>query len=158
MQKMLFLDYLDGSKAFPPDKIDQENNLITYLLLFKYAHLIEFMKTEDGVSFESEYYYAAIKKNLPEYEEELIQIYEEEKPIFMALVDYSKFYNDPTRKNYVFSRNLTEALSQTKIEQDTTIFSDERSFYFEMPEMQNKCFNSSILEETKFLIVFFEFI
>ncbi|MBY0413723.1 MAG: hypothetical protein K2Q18_06140 [Bdellovibrionales bacterium] len=138
MQKMLFLDYLDGSKVFSVEKLNQENNLITYLLLFRYAHLIKFTKTETGVSFGHDDYFAAVKKNLPEYEEELIQIYKEEEPIFMALVDYSKFYNDPTRKNYVFSRNLTEALAQTKIEQDTTIFTEERAFYFEMPETKDE--------------------
>jgi hypothetical protein len=137
MQKMLFLDFLDGSKKLSSEKISQEKNLITYLLMFRYANLIKFTKNVGGVSFGHDDYFAAIKKNLPEYQEELIQIYTDDKPVFMALVDYSKFYNDSTRKNYVFSKNLTEALSQTKIEQDTTIFTEERAFYFEMPETRD---------------------
>lgn len=135
MQKILFLDYMDGVKIFNDDKIAKEANLQTYLSAFNSANTIKTSFLPGNIQFDfSEFQNSLINKH-PAYGQELFDEVMSNQALRMTLVDYSKCYNDSTRKNYIFSHNLTEALSKTKIEQDTTIFQEERSFYFEMPSL-----------------------
>lgn len=136
MQKILFLDYMDGSRALTP-KIFIDKNIAVYVAMFKRASRIKPIMKKHGLIFDHESFRKELAKD-HEYLDCDLRLYDQDASMKATIEDYGLFYNFPGRKNYVFSGALSKALSETHIDQDTSIISGERSFYFEMQNIKFK--------------------
>lgn len=140
MQKKLFLDYLDGSCSPSKGMLGSgSQSLLLYLIIFRFAHLVRVEcvlsgEEKHGFKGDLENYFEALNSfdsNAAYIAREFVA----DQSNWMTLADYGLFYHSPKKKNYVFSKNLTKALSETKIEKSVDIGREASSFYFEMPDV-----------------------
>lgn len=73
------------------------------------------------------------KRKDEEGAEEVINDFFNDGFLKTAVADYSYFYKNKKRKNYIFSSPLTKALAEAEINHDTSILKEDKCFYFEMP-------------------------
>jgi len=133
MQQILFLDYMDGSKDINQKIQINHPELVVLLAAFRLAPLLNVRTNPiNGEWADTTNYLKATKEQYPQYIFEAVEEYIKENDNIMPLLDYSLFNQRP-KKNYVFSKNLTSALSETKIEKACSLGLEERGFYFEMP-------------------------